>query len=157
MSSYLSFYLVPKKTKKKYSYDPEKGQSEEEIKISEGEPLLLMCYSRNSDIYKAYSDTLNPAYCGMEEKYTELSYDDAKRVVEDFKAEIKSMEKRLEVSYKILKEGGYHEDLWTDINSTEQYIDEQKESLQELQFIASLVYESTQSWTNFEKVLINVD
>lgn len=157
MSSYLSFYLVPKKTKKKYSFSPEGGEKEEEIEISKGVPLLLMCYSRNNEIYQAYNDTLNPAYCGMEEKYTELTYEDAKRVVSEYESDVKSTEKRLEVTYKMLKEGGYHEDLFSEIQSSERYLEEQKETLEELKFIANLVYEATRSWTNFEKVLINVD
>lgn len=157
MSSYLSFYLVPKKTKTKYGYDEEKGHTEEEIKITEGEPLLLMCYSRNNDVYQAYNDTLNPAYAGMEEKYTELTYEDAKRVVSEFESDVKKTEKRLEIAYKMLKEGGYHDDLYSEIQSSESYLEEQKESLEELKFIANLVYEATQSWTNFEKVLINID
>ena len=157
MSSYLSFYLVPKKTKKRYKYDGENGNTEEEIEISKGEPLLMMSYSRNSDIYQAYNDTLNPAYAGMEDKYTDLTYEDAKRVVSEFEAEVKSTEQRLGITYKILKEGGYCDDLWSEIQSNEKYLAEQKETLEELKFIMNFVYEVTQSWTDFEKVLINVD
>lgn len=156
MSSYLSFYLVPKKTKTKYGYDSEKGHTEEEIKVSEGEPLLLMSYSRSSEVYQSYNDTLNPVYAGDEDKYTELTYEDAKRVIEEFESDLKKTEKRLSVSYKMLKER-YDGELWTEIQSTEEYLDEQKATLEELKHIANLVYECTNKWTDFEKVLINID
>lgn len=157
MSSYLSFYLVPKKTRKKYSFDEEKGETESEIEVSKGLPLLLMSYSRANDVYRAYSDTLNPAYAGMEEKYTEVTHEDAKRVVDDWEREVKSTEERLRINYKMLKEGGYSSELWEDIHSMESYLSEQKEVLEELRNISNLVYECTSQWTDFEKVLINVD
>lgn len=157
MSSYLSFYLVPKKTKKRYGYDEEKGNTEEEVKVSEGEPLLLMSYSRSSEVYQAYNDTLNPAYAGNDDKYTELTYEDAKRVIDEFESDIKKTEKRLAVSYKMLKEGGFSDELYTEINSTEEYLDEQKAVLEELKHISNIVYECSNSWTDFEKVLINID
>lgn len=155
MSSYLSFYLVPKKTKMRYTYD-ENGGHKEEIKISDGKPLYLMCYSRNSDIYQSFNETLNVAYVSNEEKYTELTYEDAKRVVSEFENDIKITEKRLETDYKMLKEGGYHDDLFSEIQSMENHLSEQKESLEELKYIASSVYEWTNN-TDFEKVLINID
>ena len=157
MSSYLSFYLVPKKTKTKYGYNEKDGHTEEVVEVSKGEPLLLMSYSRNNEVYQAYKETLNPAYAGNEAKYTELTYDDAKRVIDEFEDDVKKTEKRLAIAYKMLKEGGYSEDLYTEINSTEQYLDEQKEVIQDLKNIANLVYECSNSWTDFEKVLINVD
>lgn len=157
MSSYLSFYVVPKKTKKRYDFDKDNGHTEIEIKLSEGQPLLLMSYSRNSNIYQAYNETLNPAYAGMEEKYTEVSHKDAQRVVMEFEDDLKKSEQRLAINYKMLKEAGYSSELWEEIQSEESYIAEQKESLNELKFIASLIYECTNTWTDFEKVLINID
>lgn len=157
MSSYLSFYLVPKKTKKQYDFNKDDGSTEIEVEISKGLPLLLSSYSRSSDIYQAYSDELNPAYCGMEEKYTELTYEDSKRVCKAFEEQMKETKQRLEIDYKILKEGGYNSDLYEDIQSFEKYLAEQKASLEELKFISSLVYEVYEGYTDFEKVLINVD
>lgn len=157
MSSYLSFYLVPKKTRKKYNYDSEKGNTTEEVKLSEGVPLLLMSYSRGNPVYQAYNETLDVAYAGMEEKYTELSYEDAKRVVDEFEEDLKKSERRLEINYKMLKESGYNSELWEEIHSTETYIDEEKETLEELKNIQNLIYEITRDFTDFEKVLINVD
>lgn len=157
MSSYLTFYLVPKKTKKKYDFNKDDGSTEIEVELSKGEPLCLMSYSRSSDIYQAYKDELNPAYCGMEEKYTEVTYEDSKRVCRSFEDEIKDTKQRLEIDYKMLKEGGYNSDLWEEIQSFEKYYAEQKSVLEELKIISSLVYEVTKGYTDFEKVLINVD
>ena len=84
MSSYLTFYLVPKKTRKKYGYDENEGNTETEEEISTGKPLVLFSFSRNNDVYQAYNNSLNPAYAGMEEKYTEVTYEDSQKVVNDF-------------------------------------------------------------------------
>lgn len=157
MSSYLSFYLVPKLSKKKYDYNIDDGHTEKEIKLSEGLPLLLMSYSRSSDIYQAYNDTLNPAYAGMEEKYTEVSYEDAQKVVQEFEEDLKTSEQRLAINYKMLKEGGYSSELWEEIQTEEKYVAEQKDCLEELKFIAHFIYEIKHDWTDFEKVLINID
>jgi hypothetical protein len=116
-----------------------------------------MSYSRNNEIYRAFNETLNPAYAGMEEKYTELTTDGCKRVIEDLENEIKSIEKRLNINYKMLKEGGYSSELWENIHSMEDYLSEQKETLESVRKICSLVYECTEGYNDFEKVLINVD
>ena len=157
MSSYLTFYLVPKKTRKKYDYSKDDGHTETEVELSTGLPLALMSYSRNNEIYRAFSETLNPAYAGMEEKYTELTTDGCKMVIEDLENDIKSTEKRLAINYKMLKEGGYSSELWEDIHSMEDYLSEQKETLEEVKYISRLVYECTEGYNDFEKVLINVD
>lgn len=156
MSSYINFYLVPKKSKKIYGYDEEKGNIETEVKLSEGVPLLLSSWSRNNEVYQAYDDTLNPPYAGRELTYKEISHEDAKRVVQEFEEDLKKTEKRLEIDYKMLKEGGYSEEIWEDIHSMEEYVTEQKNTLQELNSIADIVYDVTQGYTDFEKVLINI-
>ena len=157
MSSYLTFYLVPKKTRKKYDFNKDDGHTEIEVELSTGTPLALMSYSRSNNIYRAFNETLNPAYAGMEEKYTELTTDGCKRVIEDLKSEIKSTEKRLEIDYKMLKEGGYSSELWEDIHSMEEYLSEQKQTLEEVHYISSFVYECINGYNDFEKVLINID
>ena len=157
MSSYLTFYLVPKKTRKKYDYNKDDGHTEIEAELSTGTPLALISYSRSNDIYRAFNETLNPAYAGMEEKYTELTTDGCKRVIEDLESEIKSTEKRLEIDYKMLKEGGYSSELWEDIHSMERYISEQKETVEAVKHIENIVYETANGYNDFEKVLINID
>jgi len=156
MSSYLTFYLVPKKTKKKYDFNKDDGSTEIEVELSKGEPLCLTSYSRSSEIYQAYKEKLNPAYAGNDENYTELRYEDAKSVCTSYEKEINETKKRLEIDYKIIKEGGYNSDLWEEIHSFEKYLDDQKETLQELKSISNLVYDVYMDYTDFEKVLINI-
>ena len=157
MSSYLTFYLVTKKTRKKYDYNKDDGHTEIEVELSTGTPLALVSYSRNNEIYRAFNETLNPAYAGMEEKYTELTTDGCKRVIEDLESEIKSTEKRLAIDYKMLKEGGYSSELWEDIHSMEEYVSEQKETLESIRNICSFMFECTNGYNDFEKVLININ
>lgn len=62
MSSYLSFYLVPRA-------HPE-------------EKLLLQSFSRSNEVYQRFSDNLNIAYAGNEEKYTKLTISDVESIEE---------------------------------------------------------------------------
>lgn len=68
MSSYLSFYLVPRA-------HPE-------------EKLLLQSFSRSNEVYQRFSDNLNIAYAGNEEKYTKLTISDVESVIQDIDADI---------------------------------------------------------------------
>lgn len=79
MSSYLSFYIVPKR------------KTKEEPK----QHIILCSYSRNSDIYQYFNDNLSIAYAGNEEKYTTLSKDDINTVVKDFDNEINTANAKL--------------------------------------------------------------
>ena len=157
MSSYLTFYLVPKKTRKKYDFNKDDGHTETEVELSTGTPLVFLSYSRNNEIYQAFNETLNPAYAGMEEKYTDLTIRDCDLVISELEKEIRSTEKRLKINYKMLKEGGYSSELWEDIHSMEEYLEEQQSTLEEIKNIRNIVYECTEGYNDFEKVLINVD
>ena len=148
MSSYLNFYLVPKK---------KEGQSEE------SEPIHLMSYSRNSDVYQNYYDYLNPAYySGADDKvnYTELTPHDAQYVVDKAREDLLKSEKSFDdmvTAYKSLDNlpKDTLEDYILDYTSRKQYIDELKDGIRELEFIASLVKDL--EFSGFEKVLINID
>lgn len=157
MSSYLTFYLVPKKTRKKYDFNKDDGSTEIEVELSTGTPLVFLSYSRSNEIYQAFNETLNPAYAGMEEKYTELTIGNCDLVITELEKEIRSTEKRLKINYKMLKEGGYSSELWEDIHSMEEYLEEQQSTLEEVKNIRNIVYECTEGYNDFEKVLINVD
>ncbi len=148
MSSYLNFYLVPKK---------KEGQSEE------SEPIHLMSYSRNSDVYQNYYDYLNPAYySGADDKvnYTELTPHDAQYVVDKAREDLLKSEKSFDdmvTAYKSLDNlpKDTLEDYILDYTSRKQYIDELKDGIRELEFIAGLVKDL--EFSGFEKVLINID
>lgn len=151
MSSYLTFYLVPKKSKTKYTND---GDIVVELPQ---EPLALFSYSRNTNIYQKYYECLNPAYAGSEDKYTELTLEDALRVIQEFKEEeLIPAKNRLNTLYKIIKES-YHDDLVSDILSSEEYVKELKLFLNELEQIAIFVKDIYNGYGDFEKVLININ
>lgn len=149
MSSYLNFYLLPKESKKKYTSD-----GEIEIKLST-EPLNLCNYTRSSDIYQAFNDTLNIAYAGNEEKYTELTKDKMKQVIDDVKSDLEKAEKRLEINYKILREH-YNDDIWSEIHSSEEYVSDLKNVIKQLSYFEDLLDDVSDEYNDFQKILINI-
>ena len=72
MSSYLTFYIVPK----------EEGSK----------PISLIGYSRSSEIYQYFNDSINPAYVGTGDKinYTELTVSHVDKVINDLQSIFKS-------------------------------------------------------------------
>lgn len=154
MSSYLTFYLVPKKITGKYNFQTEQI---EETEVSKGIPLVYDSYSRNSDVYQAFWESLHPAYCGNEEKYTELTPQKVEQVLADRREYISKVEFRLNTLYEMLKNGGYNEDLFSEIMSTSEHLKEENEALNEIKAISKMVYSIYEGYGDFEKILINVD
>lgn len=142
MSSYLTFYLVPKGEDKK--------------------PLVLMAYSRNNDIYQAYYKNANPAYYGNgdEPNYTELTKDLSHHVVNELREELNQYEKSHETKIKALQalpklEGEALEEYLQEAASGIDYINDLKDTLKFVEFIDDIV--SDLEYSDFEKVLINID
>lgn len=156
MSSYLNIYLQPKKSRKTYGFDNEGVHTEKTVELSQGLPMLLISYSRSSDIYTAFNDSLNPVYAGMETAYTELTESKCKSVIAYIEDDVAKAEKRLEIDYKILKEAGYNSELSDDIHSIEEYVREQKECINSIRGIYDIVYDCEEGYCDFEKVLINI-
>lgn len=135
MSSYLTFYVVPK---------------------AEGsKPLALVSYTRSSAIYRCFDDILNIAYIGIgdEPQYTELTVSKVDLVIEDMKDEIEGNKKRI-AEYEKHAAGN------TDII---EYIIELKEDteileyfLHKAEFIKDLVVEASNGWNEYNKILCNV-
>ena len=136
MSSYLTFYVVPK---------------------AEGsKPLDLVSYTRSSAIYRCFNETLNVAYIGIDDEpqYTELTVSKVDIVIEDMKDEIEGNKKRI-AEYEKHAAGN------TDII---EYIIELKEDteileyfLHKAEFIKDLVVEASNDWNEYNKILCNVD
>jgi hypothetical protein len=142
MSSYLTFYLVPKGEDKK--------------------PLALMAYSRNSDIYQAYYENAHPAFYGNgdEPNYTELTKDLSHYVVNELREDLSKCEKSHEAKVKALQalprlEGEALEEYLQETTSTVDYINDLKDTLKFADFIDDIV--SDLEYSDFEKVLINID
>lgn len=144
MSSYLTFYLVPKKDK-----------------TSTKEPLGFLTYSRNSSIYQAFNDNINIAYIGNsnESNYTELTKDLVNSVVNavknDYDETQKSFTARMDAYKSVKLEGETFDNYVEDFQSTTKYLEELKETVIQVELIASMVEDL--GYSDFEKVLINID
>lgn len=138
MSSYLTFYLVPK------------GENQK--------PLMFTSYSRSTDVYQAYYEELHPAFIGNgdEPNYTELTPNKALQVVNAAKDNLKKAENALNNRIAAYKElGNMSDEAVQDIAETKDYIEDIKHYLIELQCIYCWVGDI--EYSDFEKVLINID
>ena len=142
MSSYLTFYLVPK------------GENQK--------PLAFISYSRSNEIYQAYYENAHPAYYGNGEEpnYTELTKDLSHYVVSELKEDLDKCEKNHEAKIKALQalpklEGEALEEYLQETSSGVEYINDLKDTLRFAGFIDDIVNDL--EFSDFEKVLINTD
>lgn len=132
MSSYLSFYLVPKA-------HPE-------------EKLLLQSLSRSNEVYQRFSDNLNIAYAGNEEKYTKLTISDVESVIQDIDADITKAETRRTEYEKFCY--GNSESI-EEIISTKEYIRDLQSTRDYISFIRDILTDL--DYSGFSDVLCNID
>lgn len=132
MSSYLSFYLVPKA-------HPE-------------ERLLLQSFSRSNEVYKRFFDNLSIAYAGNEEKYTKLTVSDVESVIQDLDGDIAKAEAR-RVEYEKFYHG--NSELIEEIISTKEYIRDLQSTRDYISFIRDILADL--DYSGFSDVLCNVD
>lgn len=146
MSSYLTIYLQPRK-------DDESGRKE---------PMALMAYSRNSDVYETMREELDIAYAGSETcPYTELTTDKMELVVSSQKRTIDSIKRRvgsMRESLKYLSQKNCIDEKLEEIEELERYIEELEGQLEDLRFIATLVstIKTESCWASFDKALVNI-
>ena len=145
MSSYLNFYLVPKKSK-----------SEKQ------EPLALMSFSRSNDIYQAYYENANPAFIGNGEtpNYTELTKELSNSVLTTLQKDLDKYKRNSEAKIKALQalsklEGEALEEYLYETTFGEEYLKELEDTLKFVGFIDDII--SNLEYSGFEKVLINID
>lgn len=132
MSSYLSFYLVPRA-------HPE-------------EKLLLQSFSRSNEVYQRFSDNLNIAYAGNEEKYTKLTISDVELVIQDIDADITKAETRRTEYEKFCY--GNPESI-EEIISTKEYIRDLQSTRDYISFIRDVLTDL--DYSGFSDVLCNID
>ena len=132
MSSYLSFYLVPRA-------HPE-------------EKLLLQSFSRSNEVYQRFSDNLNIAYAGNEEKYTKLTISDVESVIQDIDADITKAETRSTEYEKFCY--GNPESI-EEIISTKEYIRDLQSTRDYISFIRDVLTDL--DYSGFSDVLCNID
>lgn len=132
MSSYLSFYLVPKA-------HPE-------------ERLLLQSFSRSNEVYQRFFDNLSIAHAGNEEKYTKLTVSDVESVIRDLDDDIAKAEAR-RVEYEKFCHG--NSELIEEMISTKEYIRDLQSTRDYISFIRDILADL--DYSGFSDVLCNVD
>lgn len=132
MSSYLSFYLVPKA-------HPE-------------ERLLLQSFSRSNEVYQRFFDNLSVAYAGNEEKYAKLTVSDVESVIRDLDDDIAKAEAR-RVEYEKFCHG--NSELIEEMISTKEYIRDLQSTRDYISFIRDILADL--DYSGFSDVLCNVD
>lgn len=132
MSSYLSFYLVPKA-------HPE-------------ERLLLQSFSRSNEVYRRFFDNLSIAYAGNEEKYTKLTVSDVESVIRDLDDDIAKAEAR-RVEYEKFCHG--NSELIEEMISTKEYIRDLQSTRDYISFIRDILADL--DYSGFSDVLCNID
>ena len=132
MSSYLSFYLVPKA-------HPE-------------ERLLLQSFSRSNEVYQRFFDNLSIAYAGNEEKYTKLTISDVESVIQDIDADIAKAEAR-RAEYEKFCHG--NSELIEEMISTKEYIRDLQSTRDYISFIRDVLTDL--DYSGFSDVLCNID
>ena len=132
MSSYLSFYLVPR--------------------VHPEEKLLLQSFSRSNEVYQRFSDNLNIAYAGNEEKYTKLTISDVESVIHDIDADITKAETRRSEYEKFCY--GNPESI-EEMISTKEYIRDLQSTRDYISFIRDILADL--DYSGFSDVLCNID
>ena len=132
MSSYLSFYLVPKA-------HPE-------------ERLLLQSFSRSNEVYQRFFDNLSIAHAGNEEKYTKLTVSDVESVIQDLDGDIAKAEAR-RVEYEKFCHG--NSELIEEMISTKEYIRDLQSTRDYISFIRDILADL--DYSGFSDVLCNID
>lgn len=132
MSSYLSFYLVPKA-------HPE-------------ERLLLQSFSRSNEVYQRFFDNLSVAYAGNEEKYTKLTVSDVESVIRDLDNDIAKAEAR-RAEYEKFCHG--NSELIEEMISTKEHIRDLQSTRDYISFIRDVLADL--DYSGFSDVLCNVD
>lgn len=119
MSSYLSFYIVPNR---ECTSEPKKY-------------IIILSYSRNSELYKAFTDNLGIVYAGNEEKYTTLTYDDICGVIEDLNESIEKTKNRV---YEYEKYASSNVDYIGEILELKEYLKDLEETKAKASLLADM-------------------
>jgi hypothetical protein len=134
MSSYLTFYVVPK----------EEG----------AKPISLISYSRNSEIYQYFNDNIGIAYIGMEEpQYTELTSDKVRFVLDDVIRDISRAEKRV---FEYEKHAAGNSEIIDEILSLKEYLETLYYCRSRIEFIQEIV-EDVKYNDDLKAIYCNVD
>jgi lipopolysaccharide export LptBFGC system permease protein LptF len=138
MSSYLSFYIVPKR----------KNDKEEKKHI------IIASYSRSSEIYQRFYENLGVAYIADEQKYTTLSKEDIYRVKSDLKEDIEKTVKRYTEFERYAKD---NPDYINEIIELKEYAEDLEYWKAKISFLQDIVEEAGMYSSGVEEVCCNID
>ena len=136
MSSYLTFYVVPK--------------------AEDSKPLSLICYSRSTHVYQYFYENVHPTYIGTGDKtqYTELTVQKIDEVLEDMKNDIGKYQEKIS---EYQKHAAGKAEIIEYILEMKEDLDILEWALHKVEFIRDLVYEASCDWNEYNKILCNVD
>lgn len=120
MSSYLSFYIVPKRKTEK---EPKRY-------------ILISSYSRNSDIYQAFEENISIVWSGDGNKYTTLTQDNVNLVQNDLASNISKTKDKL-VEYE--KYASSNPEYIQEIIETKEYLSDLQYTQAKISFIADML------------------
>lgn len=111
------------------------------------EPLLLMSYTRSSEVYQYFEQEIHPIFMGMDEiKYTDLTFGNTGLVCDALISEIKKLNRRIE-EYE--KHAGGNLEIINEIIELKEYREELANALSECSFIKMLTGETQYSYTKY--------
>lgn len=137
MSSYLRFYIVPKR------------KSKEEPK----QYIEINSYSASNDIYQLFNDNLQIAWAGNKEVYTTITKEDIDILYNDINFDISNANERLELYEKY---AGSNSDYIQDIIDTRQYIKDLNETKSLLAFLYDMLICTRNGFNGIEEIVCNV-
>ena len=136
MSSYLSFYIVPKRKTQKESK----------------KYIIIASYSRSTELYQYFDEHVHPAYCSSDIRYTPLSSEDVSSVLADFNDDISKAQARLTEYEKYAKDNPEYID---EIISTKEYIQDLQYWRDKASFIEDMLSDRS-CYEEIEEICCNI-
>lgn len=136
MSSYLTIYIRP---------------------AEDSEPIPLVHFTRSTEIYQAFEESVHPAYIGIgdETHYTELTEALVDSVIQYLYIDLRNAEARV-LEYEKHADG--HMDIIEEILHQHEYIDDLKYAIHQAEFILDLVHTTEYPCSGVKRtILCNID
>lgn len=142
MSSYLTFYGIPKKHK--------------------DEHITLWSFSRNSQVYQRFNETGQVAFIGNDDtpKYSIVTSDICNDAIQSLKDEIKGFKQQVKTYQELVDKSKTGEEMFDNIQSRNSFKEDIKEFKHTIHFISAiemLVRDTENDFTGFSQIVANVD
>lgn len=138
MSSYLNIFLVPKRKDKK-----EKKRY-----------LLLSSYSRSSDVYEVFCETINHVRSENEDRYTVLTKVNMLEILDDLNESIKSVKERLDLYDKYARD---NPDYIQEIISTREVLQDYQSTCNTVEALKNILDDTVDGHNDFEEMCCNIN